>query len=369
MNTTLQDQIELKSKEIHTDSYSMSIGEIISMYKEGDIDIHPEFQRFFRWTSSQKTRLIESILLNIPIPSIFVSQRKDGIWDVVDGLQRISTILQFVGILTNEKGKKEEPLVLEATELLPALKGKTFGSDDSEETNETLSDAQRRCFKRVKLNMVIIQKESDENNKYDLFQRLNTGGTTLNSQEVRSCLMVMTNSELYRRIKELTDYSAFIQTTGLNEKNIEEQYNFELIIRFICLRKCSLETIKNISDLGDYLNRQIIQNMRNSEFNWENEFKAFRRTFDLLNSSLKEKSFVKYDNTVFKGFVVSAYEIVALGIGYNPDNVQENKVEDKIKQAWKTIIEESISWKGNNASARLVKTLTLGRRIFQDESI
>ena len=100
---TLQEQIDLKSKEIHTDSYPISIGEIISMYKDGDIDIHPEFQRFFRWTSLQKTMLIESILLNIPIPPIFVAQRKDGIWDIVDGLQRMSTILQFTGVLQDEQ--------------------------------------------------------------------------------------------------------------------------------------------------------------------------------------------------------------------------------------------------------------------------
>lgn len=84
---TLQEQIDLKSKEIHTDSYPISIGEIISMYKDGDIDIHPEFQRFFRWTSLQKTMLIESILLNIPHSSYICSTKKDGIWDIVDGLK------------------------------------------------------------------------------------------------------------------------------------------------------------------------------------------------------------------------------------------------------------------------------------------
>ena len=96
--STLHEEIEQKSKEIITDNYSMSVGEIISMYREGDLDIHPEFQRFFRWTDSQKSRLIESFLLNFPVPPIFVYQRTDGVWDIVDGLQRVSTILQFVGI-------------------------------------------------------------------------------------------------------------------------------------------------------------------------------------------------------------------------------------------------------------------------------
>ena len=103
----------------------MSIGEIISLYKENEMDIHPEFQRFFRWTIEQKSRLIESILLGIPIPSVFVAQREDGIWDVIDGLQRLSTIFEFVGELRDEKGEKRPALRPLGTPYLPSLAGKS----------------------------------------------------------------------------------------------------------------------------------------------------------------------------------------------------------------------------------------------------
>ena len=89
---SLQKEIDLMRAEIRTDGYAMSIGEWISLYEKNEIDIHPEFQRFFRWTLEQKSRFVESILLGIPVPSIFVYQREDGIWDIVDGLQRLSTI-------------------------------------------------------------------------------------------------------------------------------------------------------------------------------------------------------------------------------------------------------------------------------------
>ena len=81
--------------EIRTDGYPISIGELLAMYKDSELDIHPEFQRFFRWSPEQKSRLIESLLLGIPLPSIFVSQRENGIFDVIDGLQRLSTIFQL----------------------------------------------------------------------------------------------------------------------------------------------------------------------------------------------------------------------------------------------------------------------------------
>lgn len=83
---SLQSEIASLRTEIRTDGYPMSIGEWASLYESNELDIHPEFQRFFRWSNSQKTALIESILLGIPIPSVFVSQRDDGVWDVVDGL-------------------------------------------------------------------------------------------------------------------------------------------------------------------------------------------------------------------------------------------------------------------------------------------
>jgi hypothetical protein len=108
----LETQILQRSKEISTDAYAMSVGEMISLYKEGELDIHPEFQRFFRWTPGQKSRFVESLLLGIPFPSLFVSQNPHGTWDVIDGLQRLSTILQLTGDLRDVNGEPVAPLVL-----------------------------------------------------------------------------------------------------------------------------------------------------------------------------------------------------------------------------------------------------------------
>jgi uncharacterized protein with ParB-like and HNH nuclease domain len=172
---SLQEEIDTTRQEIRTDGYLMSVGEWISLYENNEIDIHPEFQRFFRWSDYQKSTLIESILLGIPIPPIFVSQRNDGIWDVVDGVQRLSTIYEFVGIFRDDQGTTQSPLVLQKTKYLPSLEGKKW--DDSEDPNNSLTQAQRLLIKRAKIAVSIIEKESDEMAKYELFQRLNTGGS------------------------------------------------------------------------------------------------------------------------------------------------------------------------------------------------
>jgi hypothetical protein len=86
----LEDEISKARKEIHSDGYDMSIGELINLYRDNELIIQPEFQRLFRWEDHHKTRFIESLLLGIPIPPIFVYQDENGRWELIDGLQRLS---------------------------------------------------------------------------------------------------------------------------------------------------------------------------------------------------------------------------------------------------------------------------------------
>ena len=121
MKDNLQIELDNARLSVKTDSYPMSIGELVSMYDDGELEIRPEFQRLFRWSLEQKSNFIESVLLGIPIPSIFVSQREDGVWELVDGLQRISTILSFMGKMRDNNGKLCKPLKLNGTKYLPSL--------------------------------------------------------------------------------------------------------------------------------------------------------------------------------------------------------------------------------------------------------
>ncbi|MBI5659577.1 MAG: DUF262 domain-containing protein [Nitrosomonadales bacterium] len=234
---SLIDQINKKRKEIKTDGYPMSIGEWISMYERNELDIHPEFQRFYRWSPSQKSALIESILLGIPLPAIFVSQRSDGVWDVVDGLQRLSTIFQFVGILKDDKGKSVEPLALQKTKYLPALHDIQWNNDA--DPKKSLPTDIQLVIKRSKISASIVLKESDETAKYDLFQRLNTGGSELSPQEVRNCLLLMINKSFFDWLKELPKNEAFISTTTLILIRFHNETNSAIIHDRIPLRRLS----------------------------------------------------------------------------------------------------------------------------------
>lgn len=364
---SLQKEIEQKSKEIHTENLSMSIGEIISMYSDGDLDIHPEFQRFYRWSNYQKSKLIESILLNIPVPSIFVAQRPDGIWDVVDGLQRLSTIFEFIGLLIDHKGKTVPPMELEKTSLLPSLEKKLWQTKGP----NSFSDTQQRYFKRSRLSFVIIQKESDPSSKYELFQRLNTGGSSLTPQEVRNCLLIMNNEEYFDKLKILSEYQPFLDSINISDKNLDEQYDKELVSRFLVLKDKNPTELNKVTDLGSYLDEKIIDFFTTNFGNWAKTESIFKRTFNLILKTAGSDAFKRYNATkdeFFGGFIVSAFEMVALNIARNIDywEKHEDLILTKIKACWAKINSSGITWKGFSASGRLPKTIAIGQEIFNE---
>jgi hypothetical protein len=380
----LQKEIDARRAEIRSDNYGMSVGELISLYKDGELDIHPEFQRFYRWDVWQKSRLIESLLLGIPIPQIFVSQREDGVWDVVDGLQRLSTIFEFIGVLKDDKGNLKPPLVLEGTKYIPSLKGVVWDSSSfpKQETYQlaliaeekslpkTLTDPQRLLIKRAKIQVSIILKESDERTKYDLFQRLNSGGSSLSSQELRNCILISINPNMYEWLRQLSHDENFASCVSLTDRAIIEQYDVELVLRFLVFRNLEGEILRNIGDLDDFLTKKMEEMAFSKELDMEKETGYFKNTFELLAMTTKSNSFRRYDpakDRFLGGFLVSAFEAVALGIGYNIDLIYRDtiNVEDKIKQLWQTREFTGSAGSGINASRRISKTIPLCRRLFR----
>ena len=365
---SLQKEIDKTRQEIRTDGYLMSIGEWISLYENNEIDIHPDFQRFFRWSDHQKSTFIESILLGIPIPPIFVSQRDDGVWDVVDGVQRLSTIYEFVGLLKTDNREEDEfPIALQKTTYLPSLEGKKW--DDSNDKENSLTQTQRLLIKRAKIAVNIVEKESDEMVKYELFQRLNTGGAIATPQEVRNCILIMLNKDLYELIRSLANYESFRSCIALSDRLYEEQYDMELVLRFILLFDKNEEELKKIGgDVSVFLTEEMRKIALNKELNYSYIEQSFKTTFDILDQTLGDNSFKKYkpeQDRFLGGFLLSAYEVVALGIGHCYQNLpQINEIPNKIKSIWSDVIYKKYSGSGVKAGGRLPFLIPLGREVF-----
>ncbi|WP_027966019.1 GmrSD restriction endonuclease domain-containing protein [Halomonas halocynthiae] len=369
----LRSQIDAARVQVHTDAYPMSIGEISNLYEDGELDIHPEFQRVYRWSEEQKSKLIESILLGIPLPSIFVAQRDDGIWDVVDGLQRLSTIFSFLGKLRGEDGEILPPLQLKKTRYLPALEGKRW-SDEENIDNEIHVEI-KRIFKREKVDIKIIKKESEGDTKFELFQRLNTGGSKLSDQEVRNCMLLMINSEAFSWLQSIAQSEDFKATIPISEKQQEECYGEELALRFFVHRYSSPETRGDHVDVGPYLDEQL-NNMfkKESDFDYDREAKVFKKTFSIFNKSLGEDTFKKFNHVKNKreGAVsLPVYEALTKGVssalesGQNEEDIIR-KVNEKSKKL--TAEEEFTNTLTRRARPldRMVKMNQLGVEVFNE---
>ena len=367
---SLDEEINDRRSEIRSDGYPMSIGELINLYRDGELDIHPEFQRFFRWSDEQKSRLIESLLLGIPIPSIFVSQRYDGVWDVIDGLQRLSTIFQFVGQLKDDSGNTIDPLILKKTKYLPSLEGKKWEDDDP---SLLIGSANRLIIRRSKIDVKIILRESSESSKYELFQRLNTGGAQLSDQELRNVILIMVNPDAFRWIERLAKDENFQTCIALSDRSMSERYDLELVTRFLVFRSLEESKLGSIGDIGEFLTDSIVELAVYDRFQHVKaaEEEAFRVTFASLAESLGDRSFRRYDvekKRHLGGFSISAFEPIALGIGYNFTCYKSESslkgIEGKGKKLWSNREFLNHSGSGVRASTRIPSNIPLGRSLF-----
>jgi len=354
----LLSQIELRRTSFKTDSYSMSIGELVNLYENNEIIIRPEYQRLFRWTHGQKVKLVESIILGIPIPSIFVYQDENGVWELVDGLQRVSTILQLFGVL-----KDTQPLVLESTKHIPSLEGFKWENEDKD---KELPAGLKLAIKRAKINLTIILSESDKRAKFEVFQRLNTGGSNASNQEVRNNVMLMISPERYSWFNGLATNADFLETLSLSDRLYEEQYHMELLLRFIALTSYEYNHKKDVGDFLDDINDDILNS---DSFDFDGVKANFELTFSTLNRILGEKSFKKYNGGDFKGkFLESAFEAVAVGLSKNIASynlpAEEEILKTKIELLYQQEIYNQTSGSGSNAKTRIPKLLPFAKEYF-----
>lgn len=371
---SLRKEIDEKRQTIHTDDYPVSIFEISTMYSTDEIDIHPEFQRFYRWSERQKSSLIESLLLGLPLPSIFVYQRQDGVLDVIDGIQRLSTIFEFLGILKDYNLNSIPPLVLKAGTYLPSMHNMCWDTTLIQNPDESvlqISEDIKRFFRRSKLDVKLVLRESDESAKYELFQRLNTGGSLLSDQEMRTCLLVMLNNDFFKWVRRLADNADFQSTCSLTERLIFEQYDVELVLRFILLYDISEEELVNIGDLGDFLTDRAKSMAQAENIDFDTIESRFKKVFSLLNTALDDDAMRKYDSISkrFKGgFSVSAFEMTAMGLGYRlsegKDLPSKENLVKLVKNLWSDTRTKGIGGSGVRASTRIPKTIKLGREYF-----
>lgn len=300
--SSIEEEITKYRQEIKSERMDMSFGEIINMYKEGEIIITPEYQRAFRWDEKRQSDFIESILLGIPFPSIFVATNEDGRWELIDGLQRISTVLSFFNELKDEKGKENSKNRLKLTEgsILKNIQGLTI---------DTLPLEYKLQIKRTPCRVEIILKESDFKMRYELFKRLNTGGEGLSRQEIRNCIYRGLDTRYNDLVYVLSQDIKFRELISISESDKEKMYYEELVLRYLTLKNEGTKYKNpNIQDYMDmYLEKQSMQYNENQIVKDKN---IFLKVINFL-SEFKDRDIFKLGN---KYFTTSMYDSLMLSL-------------------------------------------------------
>lgn len=341
----LENRLQETRNSLSTDRLDMSFGEIMSMYERDEIIIDPDFQRLFRWDTYQKTRFVESILIGIPVPPIFVAEDEHGRWELVDGLQRISTVFSFFGILKNAKDKNDWIMCKgDLTEELENLACKD------------LPLKFQLNIKRATCRIEIIKWNSAFDMRYELFNRLNTGGSELTDQEIRNAIFRGVSKEFNIFLRDCAEHEKFVQIIQPTERQLEQLYMDELVLRFCALTDGQDELSENISQhMTNYMKRTVATPGKIPQLK-----ESFENLINLLYPIGKE---------VFRGsnnvFSTSLYDCVSIGLTKyyaKYKDVRTDELIDKVKQ-----LKESESFKKASGSASASKSRILKRIEVADE--
>lgn len=308
---SIQEQLDKNRRSVAFDSYDIAVRQLVDMLSEKMIDIAPEYQRHFKWNTERQSELIESLLLGIPVPSLFMATNRDSSWEVIDGLQRLTTIINFIG--TDEQiksvGANAKKLRLAGLEKLSTINGLTF---------DELPKAVQVMFQTRPIRVTVLNDRSDFGVRYDLFERLNTGGIILNPQEIRNCLYIGEFNNFLKECAQSRNFRAVLKLPA----DVERSGSFEeLALKFFAYYEQSEKFVHSVEGfLNDYMKEKT------SSFTNRAELKnIFDETFSKLNRHLP--------NGIVRGVRVNTtpivlYEAISVGVAMA---LGEGKVVDAKK--------------------------------------
>ncbi len=231
------DDVNLHRTELKTDSFTTTISDLLGMYSRGDLHVNPEYQRLFRWDIERQSEYIESLLLNIPTPPLFFATNPDGKSEVIDGLQRLSTLIKFFSsevfegapLASAENNEIEQNNVQVGTmlcgaPLVESLEGFTL---------KTLPETLVRTLRYTRIPIIVLEKESSRRARFHVFKRLNRSGSVLSEQEIRNCSARLYGNEFPEALKNLASDNNVRRALGLPEEQTRKMGTEECVLRLL----------------------------------------------------------------------------------------------------------------------------------------
>lgn len=276
------------------------------------IIIIPKFQRNYVWNLKQASRLIDSFMVGLPIPPIFLYVQQNNKFLLIDGGQRLRTIQYFYsGIFNPEQNPK--------TSIIFRLEGSNDGNTIAGKTFNEFTDDDQQFFKNQVLRAIIIRQiePNDKSSIYHIFERLNTGGTQLQDQEVRNCVY---QGELNSLLIHLNDYHSWRLILG-KPQNLPRQKDVQLILRYMTLLYRSDMYQR---PMKDFLSSFMANNQNPPQKFLNLETERFEKICDILIDKMGERPLNKIG-----AFPTAIFDSIFVALGRNY-KIIPNDLKDRI---------------------------------------
>lgn len=281
-------------RRVFTDKSDPPIAALHMRYQSGDLVLQPLFQRRKVWEDTRSSRLIESVILEVPLPLFYFAEGRDGADEVIDGQQRLSAFFRF---LNNE-------YALRGLKALPQLNGRMF---------RDLDKALQKLIRDSSIRTITFKKESDENLRFEIFERLNTGAVPLNRQELRNCLYRGPYNELLIALSSDPDYMWLMGLRGPEKRMRDVEY----VLRFAAFYHVTY--LKYRPSMDRFLDEDMSRYQKCEQTNRDQLRVAFKTSVTLTRSLLGQNAFRRFYRGVEgtpdgywepKKFNASLYDVV-----------------------------------------------------------
>lgn len=279
---------ERKQRELVTSQIDYNLESVAQLVRDKVIDLSPKYQRRFRWDPVRQSRLIESFLMNTPVPPVFLNEDEYGKYSVIDGKQRLNAIYEFM------QGR----LKLDGLKVFSDVNGLTY--------DKLPAPLQTHARLRASIRAIIILRQSDQDIKIDVFQRLNTGGVPANAQEIRNSAYP---GPLNNLILELSEDKRFHRLLGVRDKDASTIYremrDAEFVLRFFTF-KDQWQTFT--SAMARAMDQYMVDHKNAGEAEIKSLRESFNSTLDVVEAAFGDHAFQRWQTTdgKWRGQVLAA---------------------------------------------------------------
>jgi hypothetical protein len=310
-------------RRIFTEPKDQTVSSLHELFRSGDLMLQPVFQRREVWDNRQASRLIESVVLEVPLPTFYFAENRDGTEVVIDGQQRLNALFNYL----------DNIYPLNYLTALPHLNGKRY---------KDLDKLTQKHIRGYALRTITFRKESDENLRFEIFERLNTGAIPLNTQELRNCIYAGSYNDLLIQLSEDRDFMALMGLNGPDKRMRDVEY----VLRFAAFYHATY--LKYKAPVARFLNEDMVKYRSIAPTDAEALRTAFHRTVRLIRLMLGRNAFRRYyrgdaripeGNWEAKRFNASLFDVLM----YSFARADEAKVLthiDRLREAFITLMAE-----------------------------